>query len=72
MPPKKQLIKTIVVERVITVKETRNEYGPKQKPKSKSPPRGGACHRCGRTSHWIADCYAKTTVDGDDLDSDED
>jgi len=42
-------------------------YG-KIAPKKKS----GSCHRCGRTGHWIADCYAKTTVDGDDLDSDED
>lgn len=70
MPPKKTPSKTVVIERVITVKETRNEYAPKQK--AKPPTRGGACHRCGRTSHWIADCYAKTTVDGDDLDSDED
>ena len=70
MPHKKQPSKTVTVERVITVKETRNEYTPKQK--SKPTQRGGACHRCGRTSHWVADCYARTTVDGDDIDSEED
>lgn len=32
----------------------------------------GACHRCGRTSHWIADCYAKTDADGNDIESDDD
>lgn len=68
MPTKKQPTKTIVTERVITVKETRNEYA---QPKSKPKPRGGACHRCGRTSHWVADCYAKTDVDGYELESDD-
>jgi hypothetical protein len=70
MPPKKQPTKTIVVERVITVKETRNEY--KNDPKPKPKPRGGACHRCGRTSHWVADCYAKTDTDGNELSDNED
>jgi len=63
MPPKKQNTRTIVIERVIVIKETRNEYKPKPKPKQRS----GACHRCGRTSHWVADCYAKTDADGNDL-----
>jgi len=27
----------------------------------------GACYRCGRTSHYSPDCYAKTHVDGNDL-----
>ena len=43
-------------------------------PKSKSPAKksGGACYRCGRTSHWSPDCYATTHVDGYELSSDED
>jgi hypothetical protein len=64
MPPKKQPTKTVVIERVVTTKETRVTYQPKPQPKKQS----GACHRCGRTSHWIADCYAKTDVDGNDID----
>jgi predicted GIY-YIG superfamily endonuclease len=49
-----------------------------RKPKSpakKSPAKksGGACYRCGRTSHWSPDCYATTHVDGYELsDDDED
>jgi hypothetical protein len=27
----------------------------------------GACFRCGRTSHWAADCYASTHVDGREI-----
>lgn len=31
------------------------------------------CFRCGRSSHWARDCYAKTTYSGEPLsDSDED
>jgi predicted GIY-YIG superfamily endonuclease len=43
-------------------------------PKSRSPVKksGGACYRCGRTSHWSPDCYATTHVDGYELSSDED
>lgn len=26
-----------------------------------------ACFRCGRTSHWARDCFAKTDIDGDSL-----
>jgi len=68
MPPKKQPTKTVVIERVVTTKETRVTYQPKPEPKKQS----GACHRCGRTSHWIADCYAKTDNDGNDLSDDDD
>ena len=28
----------------------------------------GECYRCGRTSHWVADCYASTDVNGEPLD----
>ena len=69
MPPKKQSTKTVVIERVVTTKETRITYQAKPKPE---PKKSGACHRCGRASHWIADCYAKTDTDGNDLDSDSD
>jgi len=30
------------------------------------------CYRCGRGGHKSPECYAKTNVDGDDLDSDSD
>jgi hypothetical protein len=29
--------------------------------------KSGACHRCGRTSHWVAHCYAKKHLLGYDL-----
>lgn len=28
------------------------------------------CFRCGRTGHFIADCYANTSIDGEDIDDD--
>ena len=30
------------------------------------------CYRCGRSGHKSPDCYARTDVDGDELDSDDD
>jgi cellular nucleic acid-binding protein len=33
--------------------------------------KSGACYRCGRTSHYSPDCYAKTHVEGHDLDEDD-
>lgn len=27
----------------------------------------GACFRCGRKSHWISNCYAKSHINGDSL-----
>jgi len=69
MPPKKQPTKTVVIERVVTTKETRTEYKPEPK---KSRPAYGECYRCGRSSHWVADCYARTDSDGNELDSDDD
>jgi predicted GIY-YIG superfamily endonuclease len=35
-------------------------------------PKSGSCYRCGRKGHWANNCYARTDVDGDDLDSDSD
>ena len=32
---------------------------------------GSVCHRCGRTSHFSPNCYAKTHVDGYELESEE-
>jgi GAG-polyprotein viral zinc-finger len=70
MPPKKQQsTKTVVIERVVTTKETRTEYKPEPK---KSKPTHGECYRCGRDSHWKPDCYARTDVYGNELDSDDD
>ncbi len=34
--------------------------------------RSGECYRCGRSGHWASSCYARSTVDGDYLDSDDD
>ena len=57
-----------------------NRCSKKPSPKSKSPAKkspakksgGGACYRCGRTSHWSPDCYATTHVDGYELSEVED
>ena len=62
MPRKKQEVKTIVV--YTTVKEVRKEYTPKVV----KPSQSGACYRCGRTSHYASDCYARTDTDGNELD----
>ena len=40
--------------------------------KSKSVAKKNGCYRCGRPGHHLNDCYAKTDVDGDELDSDND
>jgi len=29
------------------------------------------CHRCGRTGHWIKDCYAKVDIDGHSIESNQ-
>ena len=31
----------------------------------------GSCYRCGRKGHWATSCYAKTHVEGYELDSDD-
>jgi hypothetical protein len=62
MPRKKQEVKTTVV--YTTIKEVIKEYTPKVVKTSQS----GACYRCGRTSHYISDCYASTHVDGYQID----
>lgn len=46
-----------------------------RKPSEKSynsKPQSGSCYRCGRKGHWANNCYARTDIDGDDLDSDSD
>ena len=35
----------------------------------RAAPSDDACYRCGRTSHWAADCYARTDVDGRPLEA---
>lgn len=37
----------------------------------KSKPQTGNCYRCGRSGHWANNCYARTHIDGYDLDSDD-
>jgi len=51
---------------------TKKVKSPAKKPKSPVKKSGGACYRCGRTSHWSPDCYATSHVDGYELSSDED
>ena len=63
MPPKPQ-VKVTVIERTVTTKETRTET----KTPPPEPKRYGACFRCGRTSHYSPDCYARTHVRGYELD----
>ena len=42
------------------------------KPQPRPAKKTGACYRCGRTSHYSPDCYAKTDTDGNDLSEDSD
>ena len=44
----------------------------RQKLFEKKAPSHGKCYRCGRSGHWANNCYARTDVDGDELDSDDD
>lgn len=37
----------------------------------KSKPKSNSCSRCGRSGHNASNCYAKTTITGDELDSEE-
>jgi predicted GIY-YIG superfamily endonuclease len=45
------------------VKQPSTQYPKKQ---------SGNCYRCGRYGHYANQCYAKSTVEGDYLDSDDD
>ena len=40
--------------------------------KKSSPKKTVTCYKCGRQGHYANQCYAKTTVDGYSLDSDND
>jgi hypothetical protein len=42
----------------------------KSKSKSKSKSEKNNCYRCGRSGHYSNECYAKTDINGDELDSD--
>lgn len=55
-------------------------FGPRStaSPSSKAPAERrrysdrDACYRCGRTGHWGSECYARTDIDGNKLDDDDD
>lgn len=32
---------------------------------------GGPCYRCGRDGHWASSCYARTHMNGTELESDD-
>ena len=53
-------------------KTAKKVKSPAKKPNSPAKKSGGACYRCGRTSHWSPDCYATTHVDGYELSENED
>lgn len=41
------------------------------RPQPRPTKKTGACYRCGRTSHYSPNCYAKTDTDGNDIESDD-
>jgi hypothetical protein len=43
-----------------------------KKPIKHVPAKNSACFRCGREGHYANNCYARTDVDGDLLDSEND
>jgi hypothetical protein len=43
----------------------------KEKPKPKTSTKLGSCKTCGRDGHFAKNCYAKTHVNGDSLESEE-
>ena len=42
------------------------------KVKKRTKPTKRSCFRCGRDSHWVAQCYAKKHVDGSIIDESDD
>lgn len=60
MPRKQQPAKTVVIVYVTVKTEAK-----------KPRPAYGECYRCGRTSHWKPDCYARMDIYGNKLDSDD-
>ena len=78
--PKAKPVEEVVWECSYCDRQFDTEYGcgvherscKKTETKAKiSKPKTGACYRCGRPGHYSPDCYARTHVDGYELDSDE-
>jgi predicted GIY-YIG superfamily endonuclease len=45
---------------------------PRNYNRSQWNPKTGSCYRCGRSGHWANSCYARTDIDGNDLDNGND
>jgi hypothetical protein len=53
--------------------EDKNEcYSHEKYCKNKKVNKQNVCYRCGRSNHYANNCYAKTDVDGNELESDSD
>lgn len=35
-------------------------------------PKTGPCYRCGRDGHWASSCYARTHINGAEIESEDD